>query len=106
MSFRHGRVSAGRFYRNRVFRPATATHPENRGRGRVSRKAAAFLGATRTLCWLAHFRGSRVRGKKRASTVGGSAVMAGFVPGVKQTRRRVWLRCIADGCLVAVLLSR
>jgi len=51
------------------------------------------------------FRSLRRCGKKRASTVGDLAVMAEFVPGVKQTRRRVWLRCIADGCLVAVLLA-
>ena len=54
---------------------------------------------------LAHFRGLRRCGKNRASTVDDLAVMAEFVPGVKQTRRRVWLRCIADGCLVAVLLA-
>ena len=34
----------------------------------------------------------------------GLAVMAEFDPSVKRTRRRVWLRCNADGCLVAVLL--
>jgi hypothetical protein len=38
--------------------------------------------------------------------VAGLAVMAEFVPGVKQTRVRVWLRWMADGCLVAVLLAR
>jgi len=37
--------------------------------------------------------------------VGGLVAMADFVPGVKHTRRRVWLRRPADGCLVAVLLA-
>ena len=41
----------------------------------------------------------------RASAVGGLVAMADFVPGVKHTRARVWLRRPADGCLVAAVLA-
>ena len=51
------------------------------------------------------WRGSRRCGKSRGSAVGGLVAMAEFVPGVKHTRARVWLRRPADGCLVAAVLA-
>jgi hypothetical protein len=71
-----------------------------------SRTSSSNPGKAR-LFWVLHehFRGSRRCGKSSSSAVGGLVAMAEFVPGVKHTRVRVWLRRPADGCLVAAVLA-